>query len=74
MDKPITVKIEELKQKLVADVNNSGLHLYIVDSVFKELYNEIHVTLANLTKQEVEDYNKAISEENEKVSENAIEK
>lgn len=60
MDKPLTVKIEELKHNLVNDINNSGLHLYITHSVLKELCDEMHILLTNLTQKENEEYNKKV--------------
>lgn len=63
MNKPLTVQIEETKQNLVNVINNSGLHPYILDNILKGLYDEMHILLTNMTKQEVDEYNKAIAEE-----------
>lgn len=63
MDKPLTVKIEELKRNLVNDVNNSGLHIYIAHSILKDLCDEMHILLTNLTQKETEEYNKQVESE-----------
>ena len=57
MDKPLSLKIEETKSALVNAINNSQLHPYILDSIVKDLYNEIHILYMNQSKQEIEAYN-----------------
>ena len=39
--KPITVVRQEFIEKLVADVNNCGLPLFVVEPILKDLLNEV---------------------------------
>lgn len=64
IEKPITMVIEETKQKLIDVVNESNLHLFILDSIFKEMYNEIHISYLKQAQMETDNYNKSISEKN----------
>ena len=57
MDKPLSLKIEETKSALVNAINNSQLHPYILDSIVKDIYNEIHILCMNQSKQEIDAYN-----------------
>ena len=47
MDKPITMDIENFKQELKDVINRSQLHPFILDSIFKDIYNEIHLLYQN---------------------------
>ena len=42
MDKPIGIKIEETKKSIADTLNESQLHPYIMDSIMRELYEEVH--------------------------------
>lgn len=65
MDKPLSLKIEETKSALVNVINNSQLHPYILDSIVKDLYNEIHILYMNQSKQEIENYNAELMKQKE---------
>lgn len=65
MDKPLSLKIEETKSALVNAINNSQLHPYILDSIVKDLYNEIHILYMNQSKQEIENYNAELMKQKE---------
>lgn len=65
MDKPLSLKIEETKSALVNVINNSQLHPYILDSIVKDLYNEIHILYVNQSKQEIETYNAELMKQKE---------
>ena len=43
MDKPITVPIEQFKQELIRLVNESGIPIFLLDYILKDLSNEIHI-------------------------------
>lgn len=62
VEKPITMVIEETKNNLVNVINQSGLHPFILDSIMKELYNEIHVSYLKQAQIEADNYNKSISD------------
>lgn len=41
MEKPIEIKIEELKNKLIQEINSSKLPPFVVEPIIKEIYNQI---------------------------------
>ena len=43
MDKPITLQIEQFKQELIRLVNESGIPVFLLDYILKDLSNEIHM-------------------------------
>jgi len=43
MEKPITLQIEQFKQDLVHLVNESGIPVFLLDYILKDLSNEIHM-------------------------------
>ena len=65
MDKPLSLKIEETKTTIVNAINNSQLHPYILDSIIKDIYNEIHILCMNQSKQEIEAYNAELMKQKE---------
>lgn len=65
MDKPMSLRIEETKATLVNAINDSQLHPYILDSILKDLYNEIHILYMNQSKQEIESYNAELMKQKE---------
>ena len=64
VEKPITMVIEETKQGLIDVINNSNLHPFILDSIMKELHNEIHISYLKQAQIEAENYNKSVSKDN----------
>ena len=62
VEKPITMVIEDTKNNLINVINQSGLHQFILDSIMKELHNEIHISYLKQAQIEAENYNKNISE------------
>lgn len=61
VEKPITMVIEDTKNNLINVINQSGLHPFILDSIMKELHNEIHISYLKQAQIEAENYNKNIS-------------
>ena len=43
MDKPITLQIEQFKQELIRLVNESGIPIFLLDYILKDLSNEINL-------------------------------
>ena len=60
MDKPITISIEEFKKQLSDVINNSGLHPFILDSILKDFYNEIHVLYQNQVLRDKQTYEESL--------------
>lgn len=56
MDKPLTLQIEEFKNTMVETINKSNIHPYIIDTVLKNLYNEVHFAYQNQVTKEIKEY------------------
>lgn len=65
MDTPITINIENFKQELKEIINNSQLHPFILDSIFKDIYNEIHLLYQNQVLQDKQMYKESIDKNND---------
>lgn len=42
MNKPITVAADELNNQLIDLINNSGLPFFIIESILKDILQEVH--------------------------------
>lgn len=56
MDKPISMRIDELKESLSREINNSQLPYFIIEPVVTELARNIMTTSKKLAEQERENY------------------
>lgn len=54
MEKPITLKIKETKQNLVKALNESGLPLFILEPILKDIYMETKAE--NLKQAQTDEY------------------
>lgn len=73
MNKPMSMVREEFKQDLIDLVNNSGLHLFIVEPILQEILTEVRVTAKNqyeLDKKRYEEY--MMSESNCDIEEDVV--
>lgn len=61
MDKPFTLKVQELEQKLIGNINNSRLPAFCIKVVLQDIMMKID----EFDKEEIQNYNKNL-EENEK--------
>lgn len=62
MEKPITVLISETRGKMINTVNDSGLPLFILDSILKDLYGEIHALSIQQEERDRKEYEQALAE------------
>ena len=60
MDKPISIKIEETKKIIADTLNESQLHPYIMDSIMRELYEEVHSLYIRTVQAENDEYKKSL--------------
>ena len=60
MDKPISIKIEETKKSIADTLNESKLHPYIMDSIMRELYEEVHSLYIRTVQAENNEYKKSL--------------
>lgn len=63
MDKPITVARYELKQCCMKNISISGLPLFIVAELFREMLEEIKPLAEEQTNLDVEKWNAYLEEE-----------
>ena len=61
MEKKFSVTLEEFKQRLANDIQQSGLPIVVVDLVIKDLYNEIHELAKEFTMKEMQEYQSSLS-------------
>lgn len=62
IDMPMSVYIQESKQKIINTINACGLHISLVEMIMKDLYNEIKQQ-ADITREyELNEYQKALTE------------
>ena len=62
MDKPITIRYEEFRNRLEELVNDSCLPPFIIESVMKEYLNEVHVFAVAQYQKDRSIYEKRINE------------
>ena len=62
MEKPITVRISETRRKMISAINDSGLPLFILDSILKDLYGELHALSIQQEERDRIEYEQALTE------------
>lgn len=55
-EKPITLKVEELKENIAILINESELPIFLLDYIIKDLYNEIHILSENQSLKDKQSY------------------
>ena len=63
ISKPISMVLMELKEGLANQINNANLPLCLVEPIVKDLYMEVHNLSEVQTRKDIEEYNKAIENE-----------
>lgn len=70
IEKPLILKIEDLKKKTIDSINTCGVPIFIVEYVFKDILQGIHVAneqfIANETNRYMESQMKTETQENDK--------
>lgn len=56
MDKPLTLRIEDVKNELVNVINNSNLHPFILYTIVGGIYNEVHMAYVQQVEHEQKEY------------------
>ena len=62
MEKPITMRVAELKRELAQVLNDAELHPYFLEKVTAEIHNECADLLLRVQKAEEEEYQKNLEE------------
>ena len=62
MEKPITLRINELKTNLVNTINEANLPPFLLERILKDLYSEASTIATNQAKKEEYEYYKSLQE------------
>ena len=62
MEKPITLRINELKTNLVNTINAANLPPFLLEQILKDLYSEASTIATNQAKKEEDEYYKSLQE------------
>lgn len=65
MDKPISVLMEDFKSELIKVINESNLHISVVDLILGQVYSEVNQTAARVAENEKAEYIKSKTEKKE---------
>ena len=63
MDKPLSMKIQETKARLVNVCNDSDLHISVLQLIINEIHTELNKANEQCMKDEFAEYQEAISKE-----------
>ena len=63
------IKIEETKKSIADTLNESQLHQYIMDSLMRELYEEVHSLYIRTVQAENDEYKKSLESNNTETTE-----
>jgi hypothetical protein len=62
--KPITVVRQEFIEKMVEEINNCGLPLFVVEPILKDLLNEVSAAAKRQYEEEKVQYELALASQN----------
>lgn len=66
MEKPLSLRLKDLKKEINEVIINSGLPIYIIEPIFKDVYRDIaNLSLQTTLKQEKEYLDNSLKENNE---------
>lgn len=54
--KPVTMLRDELAKNIVQTINHSGLPLFIIEYILKDIISEIHIAVQQQTESEKQNY------------------
>lgn len=60
MEKPFTVRIKELEEKLIEEINSSKLPVYVLKNEIEKIYAELN----RIDEEEINKYNESLLNEN----------
>lgn len=60
VEKPIELKMDELRNKIINDCIESGINLFFINLVLKGVYKEIQAQYMNDANNCIQEYNKFI--------------
>lgn len=65
MDKPLSMLINEFKEKMENTINSSGLPVYIVEMIMKDYCNQLTLLSINMVEKEKTEYLQEIETDKE---------
>lgn len=60
MEKPFTIRIKELEEKLIEEINSSKLPVYVLKNEIEKIYAELN----RIDEEEINKYNESLLNEN----------
>lgn len=70
MEKPASLLIEETRHDIINILNESKLHLSILELIMRDIMNDVTNASARVKNKELEEYNNKVLEEAKNNSEN----
>lgn len=64
MKKPFTIRIKELEEKLIKEINSSKLPVYVLKNEIEKIYAELN----RIDEEEINKYNESLLNENNQKS------
>lgn len=65
MEKPIRLKLKEFKNNLVTLINTSGLPLFVVEPIMKDILQEVQIKMEQEYQQDKMTYENSLAQEQE---------
>lgn len=65
MEKPISLKLKEFKDNAVNLVNNSGLPLFVIEPILKDILGQVKIKLDQEYQQDKMKYEQSLNEKGE---------
>lgn len=60
MEKPFTIRIKELEEKLIEEINSSKMPVYVLKTEIEKIYAELN----RIDEEEIKNYNESLLNEN----------
>ena len=65
MDKPLSMKLAETKRQIADIINNSGLHICVIEPIVRDIANEVSLLAQRQAEIEQKEYEQSVSAEKE---------
>ena len=65
MDKPLSMKLAETKRQIADVINNSGLHICVIEPIVRDIADEVSMLAQRQAEIERKEYEASISAEKE---------
>lgn len=65
MDKPVEVKLKEMEERIVNEINKANLQPFLIRPIFERIYNQIITLEQQAYAQQKEEYEKFLEKEKE---------